>query len=74
MIKRLPQHGQRIEKKVTDFIADVERADAELAEMGVKFEPQREVLKNIKESFETVEMKANIQILKSFNNLMNSKK
>ena len=67
MVKRLPAHGQRVEKKITDLLLDLNRAEEELVIKGFKPESnQRIAIKAIRGVFDTPEISTHIKILKDF--------
>jgi len=67
MVKRLPQHGQRVGKKITDLLSDLDRAEEELKSQGYNDESNRvKAIKAIRITFDTDAIKGHITLLKDF--------
>ena len=65
--KRLVEHGQRIGKKVSDALLDIERAQEQLKSQGFTAESEQvKALEAIKKSFDTATISATLKLLKNF--------
>ena len=67
MVKRLPQHGQRVEKKVSDLLLDLNRAETDLRADGFSDESaQIKAIADIRNYFGTARMQGYIKKLLTF--------
>lgn len=68
MVKRLPQQGQRVEKKIIDLLLDLTRAEAELKAAGFKpkASKQLQTITAVRKVFDNPTIKDSIIRLKNF--------
>ena len=65
--KRMPEHGKRVGKKISDLLLDIDRAEEQLKSKGFTAESgQIKALEAIKKCFDTPNIKATLELLKNF--------
>lgn len=67
MVSRMPQHAQRVEKKISDLLLDLDRSEEELKTKGYKpASDELKALEKIRATFNTEEIKEGINLLRKF--------